>query len=111
MTSHELYDLLKKCGWETDPESVFHKIWGESFDGLTEKITEKITERDTERDTKRDTESLTSSALPLYICKTCDHEWDSDKWYCVACNTPYRIPNPARNNEPNRLSCPTQPNQ
>lgn len=38
MTSHELYDLLKKCGWETDPESVFHKIWGQPFDGVTERI-------------------------------------------------------------------------
>ena len=38
MTSHELYDLLKKCGWETDPESVFHEIWGQPFDGETERI-------------------------------------------------------------------------
>ena len=37
-----------------------------------------------------------TKTIPLYICKTCDHEWDSDEWYCVACNTPYRIPNPAQ---------------
>jgi len=50
------------------------------------------------------TDTLRAVVLPLYVCKTCGHEWDNDRWYCVACNTPYRIPNPARNDEPNDLA-------
>jgi hypothetical protein len=38
MTRNELYDILKKCGWETDPMQVFKEIWGQPFDGETEKI-------------------------------------------------------------------------
>ena len=36
-------------------------IWGQPFDGETE----KITERDTKRDTKRDTESSATGSEPL----------------------------------------------
>jgi hypothetical protein len=38
MTRNELYELLKKCGWETTPIHAFDKIWGRPFDGVTEKI-------------------------------------------------------------------------
>lgn len=155
MTRNELYEILRECGYETTPIHTVDKIWGQPFDGVTEKITERDTERDTEtaeqklawlteilvtkscdpgftdywlRLARRNLllglplkteepdlnavteESLATQPLPLYICEDCNHEWDNDKWYCVACNhTQYRIPNPARNDEPNRLSCPTQP--
>ena len=38
MTRNELYELLKKCGWETTPIHTLDKIWGRPFDGETEKI-------------------------------------------------------------------------
>ena len=39
MTNDELYSILKKNrGWETDTETVFNAIWGQPFDGETEKI-------------------------------------------------------------------------
>jgi len=38
MTRDELYELLKKCGWETTPIHTLDKIWGRPFDGETEKI-------------------------------------------------------------------------
>lgn len=42
MTNDELYSILKKNrGWETDPEAVFKLIWGQPFDGETEKINAK----------------------------------------------------------------------
>ena len=38
MTSHELYELLQKCGWGIEDEIDFQEIWGQPFDGETEKI-------------------------------------------------------------------------
>ena len=38
MTRDDLYDLLKTCGWDTDPMQIFDEIWGQPFDGETEKI-------------------------------------------------------------------------
>jgi hypothetical protein len=38
MTRNELYELLKKCGWETTPIHTLDKIWGQPFEGETEKI-------------------------------------------------------------------------
>ena len=39
MTNDELYRILKKNrGWETDTETVLKLIWGQPFDGETEKI-------------------------------------------------------------------------
>jgi hypothetical protein len=38
MTRNELYELLKKCGWETTPIHTLDKIWGRPFDGVTEEI-------------------------------------------------------------------------
>ena len=39
MTNDELYSILKKNrGWETDTETVLKLIWGQPFDGETEKI-------------------------------------------------------------------------
>ncbi len=38
MTRNELYELLRKCGWETTPIHTLDKIWGQPFDGVTEKI-------------------------------------------------------------------------
>lgn len=38
--------------------------------------------------------SSATQPLPLHICKTCNHRWlSNDRRYCVACNTPYQIPN------------------
>ena len=39
MTRNELYELLKKCGRETARIHTLDKIWGQPFDGETEKIT------------------------------------------------------------------------
>lgn len=49
---------------------------------------------------------VAGSALPMHVCQACGHEWDNDGWYCAACNTPYRIPNPARKSKPNVQSEP-----
>ena len=39
MTNDELYSILKKNrGWETDTETVLKLIWGQPFDGETERI-------------------------------------------------------------------------
>jgi hypothetical protein len=38
MTKKELHELLKRCGWETTPIHALDKIWGQPFDGETEKI-------------------------------------------------------------------------
>ena len=39
MTNDELYSILKKNrGWETDTETVLELIWGQPFEGETERI-------------------------------------------------------------------------
>ena len=105
MTNDELYSILKKNrGWETDTETVLKLIWGQPFDGETERINTAKSASPTSPATEESSVTLSigneadfvTKSIPLYICKTCDHEWDSDEWYCVACNTPYRIPNPTQ---------------
>ena len=38
MTRNELYTILQRCGPETTPIHTLNKIWGQPFDGETEKI-------------------------------------------------------------------------
>ena len=54
MTREELYHILRYVSHATDSLDL---IWGQPFDGETEKITE--------RDTKRDTESSATGSEPL----------------------------------------------
>ena len=37
MTRNELYTILQRCGPETTPIHTLNKIWGQPFDGETEK--------------------------------------------------------------------------
>ena len=46
MTRNELYTILQRCGLESTPIHTLDKIWGQPFDGETEKITKKDTEED-----------------------------------------------------------------
>ena len=49
MTRNELDEILHQCySVEIFPEEAAELIWGQAFDGETEKITERDTERDTE---------------------------------------------------------------
>ena len=42
MTRNELYTILLRCGLESTPIHTLDKIWGQAFDGETEKITKKV---------------------------------------------------------------------
>ena len=41
MTRNELYTILLRCGPESTPIHTLNKIWGQPFEGETEKITKK----------------------------------------------------------------------
>ena len=41
MTRNELYTILLRCGPESTPIHTLDKIWGQPFEGETEKITKK----------------------------------------------------------------------
>ena len=79
MTRDDLYDILRYVSHATDSLDL---IWGQPFDGETEKITEKITERDTERDTETAEQKL--AWLKILLCtKSCDPVF-TDYWLRLA---------------------------
>lgn len=44
--------------------------------------------------TKTQINNIVIDSVALYVCQHCDHEWnDPNRYYCVACGGPYRIPN------------------
>jgi rubrerythrin len=42
----------------------------------------------------RDRPRQDAQPAPMWVCQTCGHEWDDGvRPHCIACGTPYRVPN------------------
>ena len=78
MTRNDLYTILQRCGWETTPIDTLNKIWGQSFEGETEKITKRDTERDTET-----AEEKVAWLTEILVTKSCD-PFLADYWLRLA---------------------------
>lgn len=87
MTGHELYSLLKECGWETDARSVFQKVWGQPFDGETERIdTTKSASPTSPTNEQADHETAEEKVAwltILLVTKSCDPVF-TDYWLRLA---------------------------
>lgn len=97
MTNDELYSILKKNrGWETDTETVLKLIWGQPFDGETERITKKdeINTAKSASSTSPATED--SSAV---LSESFPNGTTYTRSYQVFLPTPNPNPNPAQPNQ------------
>ena len=83
MTRNELDEILHQCySVEIFPEEAAELIWGQAFDGETDKITKKDTERDTERDTET-AEQKVAWLTEILVTKSCDPIF-TDYWLRLA---------------------------
>ena len=79
MTRNELDEILHQCySVEIFPEEAAELIWGQPFDGETEKITERDTERDTET-----AEQKVAWLTEILVTKSCDPVF-TDYWLRLA---------------------------
>ena len=69
MTRNELYELLQKCGWGIEDEIDFQEIWGQPFDGETEKI----------KPTTEESSATLSEPLFEEHPRKMDEEYDEDE--------------------------------
>jgi hypothetical protein len=83
MTRDELDEILHQCySVEIFPEEAAELIWGQPFDGETEKITKRDTKRDTERDTETAEEKV-AWLTEILVTKSCDPVF-ADYWLRLA---------------------------
>ena len=102
MTRDELNNILDFRCWPTAKNQIMELVWGQPFDGETE----KITERDTERDTETAEQKLAWLKI-LLVTKSCDPVF-TDYWLRLARRN-LRLGLPLMTEEP-ELN-PTQPNK
>lgn len=79
MTRDDLYDILRYVSHATDSLEL---IWGQPFEGETEKITKRDAERDTERDTET-AEQKVAWLTEILVTKSCDPVF-ADYWLRLA---------------------------